>query len=120
MMDSIRQLIDNLQAYVNVDQPGRPYCVYSSDASTAYGVSALLLLLAGQAVIMVATRCFCCGRALSPGRWRAWSGICFVLCWYVTMLITRLCDYAPPVKPFKVVYHYHVIARASLPLPAGS
>jgi len=67
--------------YVNVDTYGRAYCVYSSDASTAYGVSALLLLLAGQTVAMVATRCFCCGRALSPGRWRAWSGICFVVCW---------------------------------------
>jgi hypothetical protein len=67
--------------YVNTDTYGRSYCVYSSDASTAYGVSALLLLLAGQAVAMVATRCFCCGRALSPGRWRAWSGICFVACW---------------------------------------
>lgn len=67
--------------YVSVDPAGGSYCVYSSDASTAYGVSALLLLLAAQAVAMVATRCFCCGRALSPGRWRAWSGICFIVCW---------------------------------------
>ena len=82
---SIRDPIDrartNAQAYVNVDSYGRAYCVYSSDASTAYGVSALLLLLAAQAVAMVATRCFCCGRALSPGRRRAWSGICFIACW---------------------------------------
>ncbi|OEL26519.1 hypothetical protein BAE44_0012465 [Dichanthelium oligosanthes] len=84
-------------AYVNVDNPGRPYCVYSSDASTAYGVSALLLLLAGQAVAMVATRCFCCGRALSPGRWRAWSGICFVVCW-LTFVIAELCLLAGSVR----------------------
>jgi hypothetical protein len=30
--------------YVSVDPAGGSYCVYSSDASTAYGVSALLLL----------------------------------------------------------------------------
>jgi hypothetical protein len=71
----------NAQAYVSVDSNAQAYCVYSSDASTAYGVSALLLLLAAQAVAMVATRCFCCGRALSPGRRRAWSGICFIVCW---------------------------------------
>jgi hypothetical protein len=73
LFHSIRDPTDrartNAQAYVyvSVDSAGRPYCVYSSDASTAYGVSALLLLLAAQAVAMVATRCFCCGRALSPG-----------------------------------------------------
>ncbi|XP_035818987.1 fiber protein Fb34 isoform X1 [Zea mays] len=71
------------RSYANVtaaDSSGRAYCVYSSDASTAYGVSALLLLLAAQAVAMAATRCFCCGRGLSPGRWRAWSGTCFIIC----------------------------------------
>ncbi|KAL6651620.1 hypothetical protein ACP70R_010545 [Stipagrostis hirtigluma subsp. patula] len=84
-------------AYVSVDQAGRPYCVYSSDASTAYGVAALLLLLASQAVVMVATRCFCCGRALSPGRWRAFSGICFIICW-VTFVIAELCLLAGSVR----------------------
>ncbi|CAD6261726.1 unnamed protein product [Miscanthus lutarioriparius] len=84
-------------AYVNVDSYGRAYCVYSSDASTAYGVSALLLLLAAQAVAMVATRCFCCGRALSPGRRRAWSGICFIACW-VTFVIAELCLLAGSVR----------------------
>ncbi|KAM0889672.1 hypothetical protein ACQ4PT_027600 [Festuca glaucescens] len=68
-------------AYVNVDDVGRAYCVYSTNASTWYGVGALSLLLAGQALAMGASRCFCCGRALSPGRWRAFSGVCFVICW---------------------------------------
>uniref|UniRef100_A0A0E0PFS4 Uncharacterized protein n=3 Tax=Oryza TaxID=4527 RepID=A0A0E0PFS4_ORYRU len=70
----------NTAAYVNVDQNARPYCVYGSDAATGYGIGALVLLAAGQAVIMVATRCFCCGRALSPGRWRAFAGFCFITC----------------------------------------
>ncbi|GJN26024.1 hypothetical protein PR202_gb13919 [Eleusine coracana subsp. coracana] len=84
-------------AYVNVDLSGRPYCVYSSDASTAYGISAMLLLLAGQAVIMIVGRCFCCGRALSPGRWRAYSGVCFILCW-ITFVIAELCLLAGSVR----------------------
>ncbi|PUZ49523.1 hypothetical protein GQ55_7G332500 [Panicum hallii var. hallii] len=95
--------------YVNVDTYGRAYCVYSSDASTAYGVSALLLLLAGQAVAMVATRCFCCGRALSPGRWRAWSGICFVVC-CITFVIAELCLLAGSVRN---AYHTKYIPRPS-------
>ncbi|KAL5213902.1 hypothetical protein ABZP36_003054 [Zizania latifolia] len=68
-------------AYVNVNAAAQPYCVYGSDAATAYGVGAMLLLLASQVVIMVATKCFCCGRALSPGRWRALAGFCFIACW---------------------------------------
>ncbi|AQK47287.1 Fiber protein Fb34 [Zea mays] len=88
------------RSYANVtaaDSSGRAYCVYSSDASTAYGVSALLLLLAAQAVAMAATRCFCCGRGLSPGRWRAWSGTCFIICW-VTFVIAELCLLAGSVR----------------------
>ncbi|KAL6844189.1 hypothetical protein ACP4OV_025862 [Aristida adscensionis] len=84
-------------AYVSVDRSGRAYCVYGSDASTAYGVSALLLLLIGQAVVMVVTRCFCCGRALSPGRWRAYSGICFIICW-LAFVIAELCLLAGSVR----------------------
>ncbi|WVZ87690.1 hypothetical protein U9M48_034290 [Paspalum notatum var. saurae] len=96
-------------AHVNVDNSGRGYCVYSSDASTAYGVSALLLLLAAQAVAMAASRCFCCGRALSPGRWRAFSGICFIICW-VTFVIAELCLLAGSVRN---AYHTKYISWTS-------
>ncbi|XP_047068145.1 uncharacterized protein LOC124676107 [Lolium rigidum] len=84
-------------AYVNVDDVGRAYCVYSTDASTWYGVGALSLLLAGQALAMAASRCFCCGRALSPGRWRAFSGVCFGICW-LTFVIAELCLLAGSVR----------------------
>ncbi|KAM3391356.1 hypothetical protein ACQJBY_012813 [Aegilops geniculata] len=73
--------------YVNVlvfdDDPERPFCLYGlgTEASTWYGPGAIALLMAGQAVAMAATRCFCCGRALSPGRWRSFSGLFFVLSW---------------------------------------
>uniref|UniRef100_J3M2P0 Fiber protein Fb34 n=1 Tax=Oryza brachyantha TaxID=4533 RepID=J3M2P0_ORYBR len=84
-------------ATLGQDTSGRPYCVYSSDASTGYGIGALLLLLAGQAVVMVVTRCFCCGRALSPGRWRAFSGFCFIACWFA-FVIAELCLLAGSVR----------------------
>ncbi|KAM3298909.1 hypothetical protein ACQJBY_040413 [Aegilops geniculata] len=76
---------------------GRRYCVYDTDASTWYGVSALALLLVGQAVAMAASRCFCCGRALSPGRWRFFSGLFFVLCW-LTFVIAEVCLLAGSVR----------------------
>ncbi|XP_020161982.1 uncharacterized protein [Aegilops tauschii subsp. strangulata] len=60
---------------------GRRYCVYDTDASTWYGVGALALLLVRQTVAMVASRCFCCGRALSPDRWHFFSGLFFIVCW---------------------------------------
>ncbi|XP_044331912.1 uncharacterized protein [Triticum aestivum] len=42
------------------------YYVYDSDVATGYGVGALLLT-AAQVVVMLASRCFCCGRGLKPG-----------------------------------------------------
>uniref|UniRef100_A0ACD5WLV8 Uncharacterized protein n=1 Tax=Avena sativa TaxID=4498 RepID=A0ACD5WLV8_AVESA len=84
-------------ADVSQDGAGRSYCVYTTDASTWYGVGALALLLAGQAIAMAASRCFCCGRALSPGRWRAFSGVCFIICW-LTFLIAELCLLAGSVR----------------------
>uniref|UniRef100_A0A0A9CSS0 CASP-like protein n=1 Tax=Arundo donax TaxID=35708 RepID=A0A0A9CSS0_ARUDO len=57
------------------------YCVYDSDIATGYGVGALLLLAAAQVVLMVASRCFCCGRGLKPGGSRACALILFLLTW---------------------------------------
>ncbi|GFP78595.1 hypothetical protein PHJA_000003000 [Phtheirospermum japonicum] len=42
------------------------YCVYDSDIATGYGVGAFLFLMASQLLIMVASRCFCCGTPLRP------------------------------------------------------
>ena len=57
------------------------YCVYDSDIATGYGVGALLLLAAAQVVLMVASRCFCCGRGLKPGGSRACALILFLFTW---------------------------------------
>lgn len=58
------------------------YCVYRPDAATGLGAAALALLLVGQAVAAVSSRCFCCGAALRPGGARACALILFLSSWY--------------------------------------
>nr|POF00491.1 hypothetical protein CFP56_55162 [Quercus suber] len=66
------------------------YCVYDSDIATGLGVGAVLFLLASQALIMVSSQCFCCGKPLSPGGSRAWAVILFIICW-LFFLIAEIC-----------------------------
>ncbi|KMT13037.1 hypothetical protein BVRB_4g087510 [Beta vulgaris subsp. vulgaris] len=66
------------------------YCQYDSDIATGYGLGAFFCLLASQAVVMVASRCFCCGQALSPGGSRACAIILFIICW-LTFFIAEIC-----------------------------
>ncbi|XP_031111222.1 uncharacterized protein LOC116015324 [Ipomoea triloba] len=46
----------------------RTYCVYGTDASTAYGLSAFGLLLISQTVLYCVTKCLCCGRGMMGGK----------------------------------------------------
>lgn len=62
------------------------YCVYDSDIATGYGVGAFLFLLASQLLIMLASRCFCCGTPLKPGGSRACAVLLFIFCWYTFSL----------------------------------
>uniref|UniRef100_A0A2N9IJC7 Fiber protein Fb34 n=1 Tax=Fagus sylvatica TaxID=28930 RepID=A0A2N9IJC7_FAGSY len=73
------------------------YCVYDSDISTGLGVGALLFLMASQALIMVASRCFCCGKPLGPGGSRAWAVVLFITCW-LFFLIAEICLLAGSVR----------------------
>ncbi|MBA0866876.1 hypothetical protein Goshw_025277 [Gossypium schwendimanii] len=73
------------------------YCVYNSDIATGYGVGAFLFLMASQALIMVASRCFCCGKALNPSGSRAWAVILFIVCW-LFFLIAEICLLAGSVR----------------------
>ncbi|KAI3697984.1 hypothetical protein L6452_31093 [Arctium lappa] len=73
------------------------YCVYESDKATGLGVGAVLTLLATQLLIMIATRCLCCGRALSPGRSRALAITYFITCW-VTFIIAEVCLLAGSIR----------------------
>ncbi|XP_076882322.1 uncharacterized protein LOC143530756 [Bidens hawaiensis] len=89
------------------------YCVYESDISTGMGVGALLLLLVSQILVMIATRCMCCGRALSPGRSRALAVFLFITCW-VTFIIAEACLLAGSVRN---AYHtkYRTVLSANPP-----
>ncbi|KAK4589983.1 hypothetical protein RGQ29_020524 [Quercus rubra] len=73
------------------------YCVYDSDIATGLGVGSFLLLMASQVLIMVASRCLCCGRALRPGGSRAWSICLFITCWF-TFFIAEVCLLAGSVR----------------------
>lgn len=73
------------------------YCVYDSDISTGLGVGAFLLLMASQAALMVASGCFCCGKALNPSGSRAWALLLFITCW-VFFIIAEACLLAGSVR----------------------
>ncbi|CAN1789526.1 hypothetical protein LINPERHAP1_LOCUS18518 [Linum perenne] len=73
------------------------YCVYDSDIATGYGVGAFLFLLASQVIIMAASRCFCCGKAMSPTGSRACAVMLFLICW-VSFLGAEACLVAGTVK----------------------
>uniref|UniRef100_A0A0E0EAY1 Fiber protein Fb34 n=2 Tax=Oryza TaxID=4527 RepID=A0A0E0EAY1_9ORYZ len=87
-----------LQATVTPDSEKLyDYCVYDSDIATGYGVGALLLLAAAQAVVMLASKCFCCGRGLKPGGSRACALILFLFAW-LTFLIAEACLMAGSIR----------------------
>ncbi|KAL1346167.1 hypothetical protein HN51_019887 [Arachis hypogaea] len=73
------------------------YCVYDSDIATGYGVGAFLFLMVSQVLIMVASRCFCCGKALTPSGSRACAIILFIICW-VFFFIAEVCLLAGSVE----------------------
>lgn len=62
----------------------KTYCVYGTDASTVYGLSAFGLLLISQAVVNGVTRCFCCGKGLISGKTTTIAIFFFVFSWYVS------------------------------------
>ncbi|XP_057470959.1 uncharacterized protein LOC130759782 [Actinidia eriantha] len=78
------------------DANGR-YCIYEPEVATNLGVASLVLLLASQLLIMVATRCLCCGKALTPGTSRSLAIPLFISCW-VTFIIAEICLMAGTVE----------------------
>lgn len=67
------------------------YCVYDSDASTAYGLSAFGLLLISQTVVNGVTKCFCFGKGLmGRGSSTTWAVFFFIFSW-VSFLGAEAC-----------------------------
>ncbi|XP_058078020.1 uncharacterized protein LOC131226253 [Magnolia sinica] len=59
------------------------YCVYGSDISSGFGVGAFLILMASQVLVMVWTRCFCCGKGVWAQGVKSWPLVLFITCWVV-------------------------------------
>ncbi|KAH7545960.1 hypothetical protein FEM48_Zijuj01G0149600 [Ziziphus jujuba var. spinosa] len=66
------------------------YCVYDKDIATGLGVGSFVFLFASQALIMVASRCLCCGKALRPSGSRSCAIALFITCW-VCFVIAESC-----------------------------
>ncbi|CAA7033530.1 unnamed protein product [Microthlaspi erraticum] len=73
------------------------YCVYGTDIATSYGAGAFALLFVSQVIIMVASRCFCCGKSLNRGGSRACAILLFLICW-VFFLIAEACLLAASIR----------------------
>ncbi|KAI3732063.1 hypothetical protein L1987_63260 [Smallanthus sonchifolius] len=114
--EEIIQLKNRSQARIVEDASSR-YCVYESDIATGMGVGALLFLLVSQLLVMIATRCLCCGQVLSPGRSRALAIFLFITCW-VTFIIAEACLLAGSVRN---AYHtkYRTVLSANPPSYEG-
>ncbi|KAL5726538.1 hypothetical protein ACHQM5_009576 [Ranunculus cassubicifolius] len=59
----------------------RTLCVYDSDASTMYGLTAFGLLLLSQILVHGVTRCLCFGRGLTAGSSKNVAIFFFVVSW---------------------------------------
>ncbi|OIV93189.1 hypothetical protein TanjilG_06756 [Lupinus angustifolius] len=79
------------------DAEGRMYCQYDSDIATGLGVGSFFVLVASQVIIMIVTRCLCCGKAMSPSGSRSWAIFLFITSW-VTFIIAVACLVAGSVK----------------------
>ncbi|XXG45369.1 hypothetical protein AAC387_Pa02g0470 [Persea americana] len=75
----------------------RSYCVYDTDASTMYGLSAFILVLLSQAVVTGVAKCLCCGRGLTPGASRTCALFFFVLSW-LSFVVAEACLLAGSAK----------------------
>ncbi|XP_047311360.1 uncharacterized protein LOC124914795 [Impatiens glandulifera] len=59
----------------------KTYCVYDSDASTLYGLTAFGLLLLSQGIVNGVTKCLCFGKGLSSGKYTICAVFFFVFSW---------------------------------------
>ncbi|CAL0316408.1 unnamed protein product [Lupinus luteus] len=75
----------------------RTYCVYTSDASTDYGLAAVVILTLAQVVVITVTRCLCCGIGLDYGGSSTCSVILYIFSW-ISFLGAEACFIAASAK----------------------
>ncbi|XP_028775527.1 uncharacterized protein LOC114732412 [Neltuma alba] len=73
-----------------VSEGNQNFCHYDSNIATGLGVGSFIILVASQAIIMVVTRCLCCGQAMSPSSNRSWAICLFITSW-VTFIVAASC-----------------------------
>lgn len=56
-------------------------CEYTSDISTGLAAGSFLFLMVSQIIIMLATRCLCCGSGVKPGGAKTFGVLMFLLSW---------------------------------------
>ncbi|XWS68827.1 hypothetical protein CRYUN_Cryun04dG0126100 [Craigia yunnanensis] len=69
----------------------RTYCVYTTDASTVYGLSAFGLLLLSQIILNGVTRCLCFGKGLVTGTSSSTCAIFFFVFSWISFLGAEAC-----------------------------
>ena len=57
-------------------------CEYTSDVSTGLAAGSIIFLMFSQIIIMLATRCLCCGSGVKPGGAKTFGVLMFLLSWY--------------------------------------
>nr|AEX55242.1 unknown [Allium sativum] len=69
----------------------RTYCVYDTDASTVYGLSAFMLVLVSQVAVNGVTRCLCFGkRVLASGASKKCAVLFFIISW-LSFIVAEAC-----------------------------
>uniref|UniRef100_A0A1J3I0Q4 Uncharacterized protein n=1 Tax=Noccaea caerulescens TaxID=107243 RepID=A0A1J3I0Q4_NOCCA len=69
----------------------KTFCMYGTEASTVYGMSAFGLLLVSQIVVNGVTKCLCFGKGLVTGTsYTVWAIVFFVVSW-VSFLGAEAC-----------------------------
>ncbi|MBA0855853.1 hypothetical protein Goshw_020105, partial [Gossypium schwendimanii] len=76
----------------------RTYCLYSTDASTVYGLSAFGLLLLSQVVVNGVTRCLCFGKGLVSASSSTTCAIFFFVFSWLSFLGAEACLLAGSAK----------------------
>ncbi|XP_022734210.1 uncharacterized protein LOC111287808 [Durio zibethinus] len=69
----------------------KTYCVYSTDASTVYGLCAFGLLLLSQTIVNGVTRCLCFGKGLLTGGSSTTCAIFFFVFSWISLLGAEAC-----------------------------
>ncbi|GLT91864.1 hypothetical protein SLE2022_097300 [Rubroshorea leprosula] len=95
------------------------YCVYTTDASTVYGMVAFAMLLISQLVVSGVTRCLCFGKGLLTGTSSACCAVFFFVVSWVCFLGAEACLLAGSAKnayhtKYRGIFHADDLSCATL------